>query len=162
MGNANNQFLQSLNANNIRKIVICQFNEGTHVGANGQGNPFTDNASPYMCKQTPSNTAGGTQFANALSTCPCHNQNDCNSDARCTWNAQYSRCHPSAQVVQGSGKRRASKYRSFNNGRIYTTFAKQSVNDLYDTQNIPPELAQVWNTPNGVRFSQGQRHYFVP
>jgi hypothetical protein len=151
-------YLNSFNRLTIKRDVICRFNEGVdaaeplETGVNAQGIPL-----PYLCKQTVSNTAGGTPFANALSTCPCHNQDDCGQDARCAWRGgNIQKCYPSAASVAGAGRRRGSKYRS-TDGRIRTAFSKISA---LETHQQPPGVP--WTAPVGVRFTQGGRQYWVP
>jgi hypothetical protein len=145
------QHLQS--ATRIRETMICRFNEGT------TGNHVLEvPQSPYLCRDTATNTAGPGPFARAISKCPCHaTAQACGADNHCTWDNAIQKCLPS---VQSTGNARfGSKYRSSTNGQLYSTYKR---NVPAGPQFPPPELmGGAWNAPQGVHHTVGNRHYFA-
>jgi hypothetical protein len=151
-------FLTHLDANTVRKNIICRFNEG--VAHNNPLEPDPD--SEFLCRQTRSNTTGSGTFAHALSKCPCHaTAQSCGGDGTCSWDNAIGKCLPSTASTGGVGRRRGSKFRSLQNGRVFTTFTKGGI-PASETSMPPPDLAAHWNAATGTQHASGGRRFYLP
>lgn len=151
-------FLGALTQDNVRRNVICRFNEGVN-----HHNPLEPNPnSPFLCRETPSNTAGGGVFAQTISKCPCHESAEaCGGDGHCAWDNAIGKCLPSTATTGGVGRRIGSRFRSLQTGDVYSTYTRGRA--AHETALPPPDLAAQWNSPNGVQHAGvgGRRFYAV-